>query len=443
MNQNSQSPLYVPPVSISADDPAFHGDLFNRANLATRLTNCIDRLPNGGVIAIDAPWGEGKSWFGQHWHNKLKADGYRTAFINAFERDYVEEPFVMLVSELLTSLQGSEKSKLKMTGMAVAKAIAPLAAKSAINAVAHLLTGTTDFSDKVDGQIENAGDAIAAGAERLLSKQIEDYEKSKVAVEGFRKTLSDIAATQEKPIVIFVDELDRCRPEFSVRLIDRVKHFFEMPNVVFVLLLNRDQLCKAIKGIYGVEIDADRYLSKFLHLTLVLPKSTSLSNSRLNPNCIHCYSVMARFGLSDPSFCDDMGIWATVCELSLRDIERSVSLYSLSRIHERLTTWVCWPIVIKTTNPEVFAGVLKNDKQAHQVCVDTLGGADRKLAEYGFIDLRTDTWKKLHLASIHGSTAPYASEANVEFTQMFRSFNFHSASDLIPYFFSAVDIGTK
>jgi hypothetical protein len=443
MSQLLTTPLYVPPVAINDAEPAFHGDLFERGKLATRLTACIDRLPNGGVIAIDAPWGEGKSWFGQHWHKQLKTNGYRTAFINAFERDYVEEPFVMLVSELLASLQDSEKSKLKKTGIAVAKALAPLAAKSAINAVAHLLTGTTDFSEKVDGQIENAGNAIATGAEKLLSKQIEDYEKSKVAVDGFRKTLGEIASTQDKPIVIFVDELDRCRPEFAVKLIERVKHFFEMPNVVFVLLLNRDQLCKAIKGIYGIEIDADRYLSKFLHLTLVLPKSTSLSNSRLNPNCIHCYSVMARFGLSDPSFCDDMGIWATVCVLSLRDIERSVSLYSLSRIHERLTTWICWPIVIKTTNPEVFAGVLKNDKQAHQVCIDILSGADRKLAEYGFIDLRTGTWKKLHLASIHGNAAPYAGEANVEFTQMFRSFNFQSASDLIPYFFSAVDIGTK
>jgi hypothetical protein len=372
-----------------------------------------------------------------------KKDGYRTAFINAFERDYVEEPFVMLVSELLASLPGAEKSKLKKTGMAVAKALAPLAAKSEINAVAHLLTGTTEFSDNVEGQIENAGDAIAEGAEKLLSKQIEDYKKSKVAVEGFRKTLANIAATQSKPIVIFVDELDRCRPEFSVRLIERIKHFFEMPNVVFVLLLNRDQLCKAIKGIYGVEIDADRYLSKFLHLTLVMPKSTSLSNSRLNPNCIHCYSVMTRFGLSDPSFCDDMGIWSTVCMLSLRDIERSVSLYSLSRIHGSLTTWICWPIVMKTTNPEVFAGVLKNDKQAHQTCIDTLGEADGKLAEYGFIDLRIDIWKKLHLVSIHGNSGSYASEANMEFTQMFRSFNFRSASDLIPYFFSAMDIGTK
>ncbi len=165
MNQNSKSPLYVPPVSISADDPAFHGDLFNRENLATRLTDCIDRLPSGGVIAIDAPWGEGKSWFGQHWHNKLKASGYRTAFINAFERDYVEEPFVMLVSELLTSLDATQKSKLKKSGIAVARVLAPLAVKSAINAVAQLATGTTNFSEKIDESLEKAGDAIAAGAE--------------------------------------------------------------------------------------------------------------------------------------------------------------------------------------------------------------------------------------------------------------------------------------
>jgi hypothetical protein len=72
MSQLLTTPLYVPPVAINEDDPAFHGDLFDRVNLAKRLTACIDRLPNGGVIAIDARWGEGKSWFGQHWHKQLK-----------------------------------------------------------------------------------------------------------------------------------------------------------------------------------------------------------------------------------------------------------------------------------------------------------------------------------------------------------------------------------
>jgi KAP family P-loop domain len=366
----NKTPLYVSPVTIKAEDTAFHGDLFNRVDLAQRLKDCIDRLPSGGVIAIDAAWGEGKSWFGQHWHNQLKADGYRTAFINAFERDYVDEPFVMLVSELLASLNGSEKSKLKTSGAAVAKAIVPLAAKGVINAVVHLATGATDFSEKFDQQLEKAGAAIAAGAEKLLSKQIEEYEKSKTAVSGFRKTLRDLAADQNKPIVIFIDELDRCKPEFALKLIERAKHFFEMPNVVFVLLLNRDQLSKAVKGVYGPEIDGDRYLSKFLHLCVSLPKQIYSGNSG---DAVRKFAGLTvnRYGLSHLSGVDHWAAEISGCSvmlnLSPRDIERCVGLLALSQNNSQIQMWMlAWPIALKIGRPELFAGLLAGNLNAHE-----------------------------------------------------------------------------
>jgi KAP family P-loop domain len=370
----NKTPLYVPPVSINTEEPAFHGDLFNRENLAKRLTDCIDRLPNGGVIAIDAPWGEGKSWFGQHWHNKLKADGYRTAFINAFERDYVEEPFVMLVSELMAGLEVAEKSKLKASGIAVAKALAPLAAKSAINALAQLVTGTTNFSEKIDDQLEKTGDAIAAGAEKLLAKQIEDYEKSKVAVAGFRKTLGELAAAEDKPIVIFVDELDRCRPEFAVRLIERVKHFFEMPNVIFVLLINKDQFGKAVKGCYGGEIDAERYLSKFFHLSVTLPKSRTYRGDDYNLK--YCKHLATKYGFVNDknieNWCLALSALANVLDLSYRDLERCTGLLALSNVNPNRFMLLAWPVAIKVCDPDLFQGLLRNTTQAHEVAYSKL-----------------------------------------------------------------------
>lgn len=438
----SKTALYVPPALINADEP-FHNDLFSRENLAKRLTDCINRLPSGGVIAIDAPWGEGKSWFGQHWHNKLKADGYRTAFINAFERDYVEEPFVMLVSELLASLDASEKSKLKKSGIAVVRAITPFAVKSAINAVAQLATGTTNFSEKVDEQLEKAGDAIAAGAEKLLSKQIEDYEKSKIAVSGFRKTLGDLAATQEKPIIVFVDELDRCKPEFAVKLIERVKHFFEMPKVVFVLLLNRDQLCKAIKGVYGGEIDADRYLSKFIHLSLALPKLHDKPHTGLNANTIYCQLMIERFGLTHGRFAEYMGAWANLFGMSLRDIERAVGLLSLADVHSDIANWLAWPIALKITDPAVFSKILRNEAQAHQVCVERLESFDVVNSAGKFIDLRIDVWQKLHLASVNKLNEADAKDIDNLAAQYFRHLGIYSNQDAVRFLFVQVDMAAK
>ena len=52
-------------------------------------------------------------------------------------------------------------------------------------------------------------------------------------------------------LLIFIDELDRCRPTFAIETLEVVKHFFNVPNVVFVFSLDMNQLQKSIKTIYG------------------------------------------------------------------------------------------------------------------------------------------------------------------------------------------------
>ena len=66
--------------------------------------------------------------------------------------------------------------------------------------------------------------------------------------------------------------MDRCKPNFAVSLIERIKHYFDVPNVVFILLLNKEQLENAIKGVYGINTDATKYLDKFINFYFNLPK---------------------------------------------------------------------------------------------------------------------------------------------------------------------------
>ena len=73
----------------------------------------------------------------------------------------------------------------------------------------------------------------------------------------------------EKPLVFIVDELDRCKPEFAIRLIERIKHFFDIPKVVFVLAINKSQLEESINSFYGFSSEAN-YLEKFIDITVLL-----------------------------------------------------------------------------------------------------------------------------------------------------------------------------
>ena len=95
----------------------------------------------------------------------------------------------------------------------------------------------------------------------------------------FRSALSELPLllaeekseqAEQKPLILIVDELDRCRPTFSLQLLERVKHFFSVPNVHFVLGTNLEQLANSIAAAYGPNVNGREYLQKFIHLTINL-----------------------------------------------------------------------------------------------------------------------------------------------------------------------------
>ena len=71
-------------------------------------------------------------------------------------------------------------------------------------------------------------------------------------------------SNREKTVIIFVDELDRCRPSYAIELLERIKHLFNIGGLVFVLALDREQLGHSIKAVYGNGIDSDGYLRRFV-----------------------------------------------------------------------------------------------------------------------------------------------------------------------------------
>jgi hypothetical protein len=57
-----------------------------------------------------------------------------------------------------------------------------------------------------------------------------------------------------------------------VQLLERVKHLFDVEGIVFVLGIDRTQLCHSIKALYGSEFDATGYLKRFIDLDYRLPE---------------------------------------------------------------------------------------------------------------------------------------------------------------------------
>ena len=76
---------------------------------------------------------------------------------------------------------------------------------------------------------------------------------------AFRLTLEELTKPDDaKPIklVIVVDELDRCRPDYALSLLEIIKHFFNVEGVHFVLGVNLSELQNIVRARYGRNIKA-------------------------------------------------------------------------------------------------------------------------------------------------------------------------------------------
>lgn len=84
----------------------------------------------------------------------------------------------------------------------------------------------------------------------------------KRALEATRKGIQKIA--DRKAVVIIVDELDRCLPEYTIKVLERLHHIFtDLKNVIVIVSMDKTQIEHSIKEIYG-EINVDTYLRKFI-----------------------------------------------------------------------------------------------------------------------------------------------------------------------------------
>ncbi len=383
--------LRCPRTDIDGTEP-FNDDLLNRKDVALKLTSYLDRLREGAVLAIDAPWGEGKTWFGKNWEQYLKSNNRQTIYLDAFEQDYVEDPFMLLASEFVELIkEDSEKMEgFKDKATKVAKATMSIGTKIGLGLLTKYTLGEVDLGKEIESSMSDASEEVGALSSKWIEAKFNEYEQNKQTITAFRNELKELAEDQDKPIVIFIDELDRCKPDFAVRLIERIKHFFDVPNIVFVLLINKEQLESAIKGVYGVDTDASAYLGKFINLIFQLPKPalSDIDAERQYERYIVATFNKYEFGQSQEyvAFVDHLKFWAPRYKLSLRDIEKIIALYAFAQPVQNLSYLLVYVIILKVKKNTLFQRLLNDEQQAHieaKKFIDTLiDDAERRENEH-------------------------------------------------------------
>lgn len=150
------------------------------------------------------------------------------------------------------------------------------------------------------------------------------------------KFFNDGLFKNAKQIVIFIDELDRCRPSYAVRLLERIEHYFINDRITFVFSVNLEQLQHTIKNFYGNDFDACRYMDRFFDLRLSLPHA----------NLTKFYQGLNIFDVDESS--DVLKHIQKTFNLSLRELCKFIDIVNFSgknNMHNE-TQWFMFKYII-------------------------------------------------------------------------------------------------
>lgn len=243
-------------------------DPIGRNSSVFRFIRLIDSVEGNCSIALNGEWGSGKTMFikqikllmdfnnpQSHFPEELRSqieqfrgvpcyNSYSTVYFDAWENDKHEDPLLSLIYATVCETQESvDISNVPEF-------------KNMLGSIVDAVTGR-NISD-IFKQVQGDDPLKAIKKSNDIELLIHDFLDTLISEKGNR-------------LVIFIDELDRCRPIYAVQLLERIKHYFNDERITFVFSVNLVQLQHTIKSYYGASFDATRYVDKFFDLRIAMP----------------------------------------------------------------------------------------------------------------------------------------------------------------------------
>ena len=229
-------------------------DKIDRSELLSDLFNIFNTFGNqdghGLTMVINGKYGTGKTTLLNFIKEKNEIDDkFNVVYYDAWEYNYFDNPIIPLMYSL-SKLDTCNK-KIKDVALKVVKAIP----KTFLKTVANIT--------KIDAT------SLTEKDENIFSV----YDAYRKSIDSYKKTLIDFC--KDKKTIFLVDELDRCLPEYQIKVLESIYHMLDIPNLIVVIALDKEQLETSIRNMFGIYVDTYGYLSKFIQYEIDLPKNNT------------------------------------------------------------------------------------------------------------------------------------------------------------------------
>jgi len=239
------------------DDGKEREDFFNSGTIIDQFSSLLKNT-DFSVYAVSGDWGTGKTCFIKMWENKISSEGLNYIHIDAYKMDYETEPFMMFIKAFKDFMNKNKvDEKTNKEWLEKAKNIFTMKniGKLGLNILLEKMAGFESIKNFIN-------DTYNDYFEKLSNEQS--------LYDELRTSLQNITERFKENVYIVIDELDRCRPDFALETLERIKHLFNVTNVKFILVYNEEVIKSAIHNRYGEKIDARKYLDKFVQKTYEL-----------------------------------------------------------------------------------------------------------------------------------------------------------------------------
>jgi len=240
-----------------------------------RFVEILNSIDDSCSVALDGGWGSGKTffvkqskmvldahndfivwdddtdrikikdmWTQRHKNQPAELQTQVSVYYDSWENDNDEDPILSLVYSILQSVESDYSFKKGADCLKIAANIL------------EFFSGKK-WTQLIDS-LKSEDPLQALKKEKGIQKMIKEFLDSLLLEKGNR-------------LIIFIDELDRCKPSYAVRLLERIKHYFSNDRITYVFSVNINELQHTIKQYYGSDFNASKYLDRFFDLRISLP----------------------------------------------------------------------------------------------------------------------------------------------------------------------------
>jgi len=297
------------------------------------------------VLNINAEWGFGKTYFLKQLTKELNSQKYPVVYFDAWKNDYTKQPLLAFISELNTSLtpyfddSPKAKSLLVKTIDFSKNVIVPIGIKKLFGMAVSEIEELNDI--KIDDELEEGISTIISKTASLI---LEEHKNIQSSIELFKESMLKLLKYIEKnmtskklPMFICIDELDRCRPNYAIELLESIKHIFDIEGIIFIIATDSKQLSHSINAVYGNNFASEKYLKRFFNqeYSMVKPDNYFFANYLFEMNDISNHEKLFS-SLNESTYKEEninvklFALYASYFKLSLRDQEQVMTvLYSI------------------------------------------------------------------------------------------------------------------